>query len=101
MQQPVATYRIHGDNLSLLNRRLQVKEYKDWYKKNKINLNDEEQSIILKKIINAEFIYLKFEKNFFKTANFFFKKKQYLLSIKNIAILISPRFVLEKYMLFA
>jgi hypothetical protein len=101
VQQPVATYRIHGENLSLLKRRLQVKEYKDWYKKNKKNLNDEEQSIISKKIINAEFISLKFEKNFFKTINFFFKKKQYLLSIKNIAILISPRFVLEKYMLFA
>ena len=101
VQKPVATYRIHGDNLSLLKRGLQVKEYKDWYKKNKKNLNDEEQSIISKKIINAEFIRLKFEKNFFKTINFFFKKKQYLLSIKNIAILISPRFVLDKYMLFA
>jgi len=101
VQQPVATYRIHGDNLSLLKRRLQVKEYKDWYKKNKKNLNGEEQNIISKKITNAEFISLKFEKNFFKTINFFFKKKQYLLSIKNIAILISPRFVLEKYMLFA
>ena len=33
VQQPVATYRIHEDNLSLKSRILEVKEYKNWYKK--------------------------------------------------------------------
>ena len=101
VQHPVATYRIHRDNLSLKNRKQQVDEYKDWYTKNKKQLDIQEKSIILKKIINTEFISYKFEKNFIKTLIFFFKEKKYLLSIKNIAILMCPRFLLEKYMLFA
>ena len=75
VQHPVATYRIHSDNLSLKNRSQQVDEYKDWYKKNKNQLNVEEKRIILKKMINTEFICFKFEKNFTKTLIFFFKKK--------------------------
>ena len=101
VQHPVATYRIHRDNLSLKNRKQQVDEYKDWYTKNKKQLDIQEKSIILKKIINTEFISYKFEKNFIKTLIFFFKEKKYLLSIKNLAILMCPRFLLEKYMLFA
>lgn len=101
VQKPVATYRIHDKNLSLLNRRMEVNEYKDWYKKNKDHLDLEEKEIVLKKIINIEFISNKFEKNIFKTLKFFIEKKQYLISFKNIAVLICPQFILKKYMLFA
>tara|TARA_E500000178_G_scaffold292581_1_gene296960 strand:+ start:1831 stop:2721 length:891 start_codon:yes stop_codon:yes gene_type:complete len=101
VQHPVATYRIHSDNLSLKNRKQQVDEQKDWYKKNKNQLDVQEKSVILKKIIITEFISFKFEKNFIKTLIFFLRKKKYLISIKNIVILICPRFILEKYMLFA
>ncbi len=100
VQQPVATYRIHEDNLSLKNRILEVKEYKNWYKRNKQNLNHEEKNVIQKKINTSEFLSYKFEKSFLKTLCFFIKKKKYLLSIKNILILINPRFILEKFMLF-
>lgn len=101
VQKPVATYRIHDKNLSLLNRRMEVNEYENWYKKNKNHLDLEEKEIVLKKIINIEFISNKFEKNIFKTLKFFIEKKQYLISFKNIAILICPQFILKKYMLFA
>lgn len=101
VQEPVATYRIHSKNLSLLNRKLEVDEHKDWYQKNKSQLDSEERKIVMKKIINIEFISYKFEKNIFKTLIFFIKKKQYLISFKNMAILICPRFILKKYMLFA
>ncbi|MDB9760418.1 glycosyltransferase family 2 protein [Pelagibacteraceae bacterium] len=101
VQKPVATYRIHNKNLSLLNRKLEVDEYKDWYKKNKNQLDSEEKKIVLKKITSIEFTSYKFEKNIFKTLKFFIKKKKYLISFKNIVVLICPRFVLKKYMLFA
>ena len=101
VQQPVATYRIHNKNLSLLNRKLEVDEYKDWYKKNKNQLDSEEKKIVLKKITSIEFTSYKFEKNIFKTIKFFIKKKIYLTSFKNIVFLICPRFILKKYMLFA
>lgn len=101
VQIPVATYRIHKNNFSLRNRKLEVNEYKYWFKKNEKQFNTLEREVILKKIANIEFKSYKFEKNFSETINYFIKKKKYLLSIKNIAILISPRFILEKYMLFA
>ena len=101
VQKPVATYRIHNKNLSLLNRKLEVDEYKDWYKKNKNQLDSEEKKIVLKKITSIEFTSYKFEKNIFKTLKFFIKNKKYLTSFKNIVVLICPRFILKKYMLFA
>ena len=101
VQKPVATYRIHNKNLSLLNRKLEVDEYKDWYKKNKNQLDSEEKKIVLKKITSIEFTSYKFEKNIFKTLKFFIKNKKYLTSFKNIVVLICPGFILKKYMLFA
>ena len=72
-----------------------------WYKKNKNQLDSEEKKIVLKKITSIEFTSYKFEKNIFKTLKFFIKNKKYLTSFKNIVVLICPRFILKKYMLFA
>ena len=96
IQFPVATYRIHDKNLSLLKRKTEIKEFKDWFKKNKKNLNLEEKNYFIKHIINLEFISLKFEKKHFKLFIFFIFNLNKLLSLKNIAIIIFPSLLLKK-----
>ena len=98
IQFPVATYRIHDNNLSLLKRKTEIKEFKDWFKKNKKNLNLEQKNYFIKHIINLEFISLKFEKKYFKLIFFFIFNLNKLLSIKNIAIIIIPSLHLKKIM---
>lgn len=100
IQFPVATYRIHDNNLSLLKRKTEIKEFKDWFKKNKKNLNLEQKNYFIKHIINLEFISLKFEKKYFKLLFFFVFNLNNLLSLKNIAIIIFPSFFLKKIMWF-
>ena len=100
IQFPVATYRIHDKNLSLLKRKTEIKEFKYWFKKNKKNLNSEEKNHFIKHIINLEFISLKFEKNYFKLIFFFIFNLNKLLSLKNIAIIIFPSLLLKKIMWF-
>ena len=37
IQEPVATYRIHEKNLSLLKKETEINEFKDWLKNNRKN----------------------------------------------------------------
>ena len=43
IQLPVATYRIHGKNLSFINRKNEIYELKDWFKNNEKKLKEEEK----------------------------------------------------------
>ena len=99
-QLPVATYRLHKNNLTLVKRNMQVKELKNWYKQNSKNFSSSEKQIFLKKIINLEFLYFKFNKNIFDVYKYFFFNLECLLNLKNIFILVFPNFLLKKIMLF-
>ena len=61
----MATYRIHQQNLSLLKKEKQIKEFFYWIKKNKKNLAKEDYLKIRNKIYKLEFINLRLTKNFF------------------------------------
>jgi len=100
IQEPVATYRLHDSNLSNLNKKNEVLEFMDWLKKNKKNLKKKDYEKIKKKIIILKFISLKFEEGFLKTLNFFFSSINSLSGVKNILILILPKFILKKFMWF-
>jgi glycosyltransferase involved in cell wall biosynthesis len=100
IQSPVATYRLHDNNFSKLNKKLEVDEFKDWLKRNKSNLDKESYIKIKKKITILKFIYLKHEDNFFNTFKYFITKIKIILSFKNILILFFPKRVLKKYMWF-
>ena len=97
VQKPVATYRIHGENLSLKNSINEILEMKFWYQNNKLSLNKDQEKHFLAKIANKEFYYLKFNGDFFVTLKFFFKEKNLKQSIKNYILLLSPIFILKKF----
>ncbi len=98
VQSPIATYRIHGKNLSFLQRKNEVKELKEWVKQNQIKLKKYEINIMKKKIEQKNFINVKFEGNFIKTIKFFFKSKNLKYKFKNLVLLILPIGLLKKIM---
>jgi len=100
IQKPIATYRIHKNNYSILNKNLEATELEDWLKNNKKNLNKAEYKKIRKKILQIKFVNLKFKHSFLKTFIFFTFDLNLLLNIKNIIILFFPRYVLRKLIWF-
>ena len=97
VQDPVATYRIHGENLSLKNSKNEISEMKFWYQKNRFNLSKDQENHFLTKIANKEFYYLKFNRDFFETFKFFLKERNLKQNIKNYILLFSPVFILKKF----
>ena len=99
IQEPVATYRVHGENLSLKNIEQEINEMKYWLKINENNLDIDQIYQFNYRIFNRELINIKLTNNFINTLKFFFKKKEYLMkNLKNYLILLSPVFILKKIM---
>ena len=98
IQSPVATYRIHGKNLSILKKNLEIKEFENWYRKNNKKLSPENRKIIIAKINQLKFVMKKFNESFVDTVCFFFKYTN--MNIKNYIILLTPKFILKKIMWF-
>ncbi len=98
IQEPIATYRIHGDNLSLKNTNREIEELQNWLKKNKSILNNYQKHMLQKRIENRKFMYLKLEKNFYTTFIFFLDHKNVYKSLKNFFVLFTPVFFLKKIM---
>ena len=100
IQEPVATYRIHEKNLSLLKRNTEVKEFEDWIKNNKKILSKKNYEIIKNKILNLKFKTIKMQKSLYITIIFFMKNIKKIANLKNILILFLPKFLLKKIMWF-
>ncbi len=98
IQDPVATYRIHGSNLSLKNTYKEISELQNWFKNNISILNEDQRLMITKRLQRRKFIFFKLEKNFFSTLIFFIKNKNVFMNIKNLFILFTPVFILKKIM---
>ena len=95
IQSPVATYRIHGKNLSFINRKNEIYELKDWFKNNKKKLKKDEKVFILNKIEQREFLNLKLKGEFLKTFRFLINKKSLRYKFKNLILLMLPTQLLK------
>ena len=100
IQDPVATYRIHANNLSILKKDLEIKELNYWLKINKKSLGLLNCKKIKKKIKNLEFLNLRFKKNFMHASIYFLKFIFQIGNIRNLLILMLPKFFLKKIMWF-
>ena len=98
VQSPVATYRIHGDNLSLKNISKEINETKFWIRQNRSKLRKSEIDDITRRLNNREFISFKLDKNFISSFKYFVKNKNLWKNLKNFIFLISPKYILKKYM---
>jgi glycosyltransferase involved in cell wall biosynthesis len=100
VQKPLATYRIHSSNYSILNKNLEAKELENWLKDNRKNLTNKEYKKIKIKILQIKFVYLKYNHNIYKTFTFFVSYFKFLIGVKNIIILFFPRYLLKKFIWF-
>tara|TARA_B100000780_G_C21077955_1_gene434015 strand:- start:131 stop:1027 length:897 start_codon:yes stop_codon:yes gene_type:complete len=100
VQKPLATYRIHSSNYSILNKNLEAKELENWLKDNRKNLTNKEYKKIKIKILQIKFVYLKYNHNIYKTFAFFVSYFKFLIGVKNIIILFFPRYLLKKFIWF-
>jgi len=101
IKEPIATYRIHENNLSFIKKDQQIKEFLHWLKKNKTHLSSSEYFEIKKRIFKSGFINIKFSKNFFDTLKYIIKYHKYVFDFKNVIILLSPTVILKKFMWFS
>ncbi len=100
IQEPVATYRVHDNNLSKLKKDIEIKEYEHWLRNNKKIINKKNFEIIKTKILHLKFIQLKFKKSFLKTLIFLIHNKGKIFNLKNMVILFLPKTILKKIMWF-
>ena len=101
IQNPIATYRVHGKNLSFKNRKNEIEELNYWLKKNQKNMKKNEKDIIKQKIEQKTFIEIKLQGNFFNKIKYFFENKNLKYKVKNLAILFLPTNFLKKIMWYA
>lgn len=100
IQKPVASYRVHGENLTLKNSGNEVLEMQQWLERNRNTLSKDQEVHFKERIFNRELINIKFNKSFYKTLKFFLNQKLIKKNIKNYLLLILPLFILKKIMWF-
>jgi len=96
IQEPLATYRLHGKNLSNINKEKEIEECDTWLKENKSNLSNEEIENLQKKFDNRKFINYKIDGKYKDCINLFLKSKKNLLNIKNLVLFLTPSIILKK-----
>tara|TARA_B100001057_G_scaffold477663_1_gene547132 strand:+ start:1288 stop:2184 length:897 start_codon:yes stop_codon:yes gene_type:complete len=101
INEPIATYRIHYQNLSFLKKNKQIKEFFYWIKKNQYQLTKADYLKIKNKVRNLEFINIKLTKSFPHSFFYFLKFIKSVLNLKNIIILLTPSPILKRFMWFA
>ena len=98
VQAPLATYRVHGENLSIKNRIKEIDELKDWLRNNKYKLQSFEKKIIQNKIDIRHFLNLKLKGKFIESLKLFLNKPFLNKKLKNFVILLIPTVLLNKLM---
>ena len=96
IQEPLAFYRLHAQNLSTLNKEKEVKEYEIWINENQLTLNQFQMKKIKTKVNYRKFVNFKIDGNYKECISMIVSFKVNFLNIKNLIILFSPIVLLRK-----
>jgi len=96
LQEPLAYYRLHGGNLSILNSDLEVHEYELWLNFNKSHLSHLQIQKIKTNINNRRFVNFKFAGKYRECLNILLDLKTNVLSIKNLILFFTPIVLLKE-----
>ena len=96
IQEPLAFYRLHGQNLSTLNKEKEVKEYEIWINENQLTLNQFQMKKIKTNVNYRKFVNFKIDGNYKECISMILSFKINFLNIKNLIILFSPVVLLKK-----
>ena len=96
MQIPLASYRLHGKNLSTLNKEKEINEYKLWLDENKKDLKNDNIESFQKYVDYKKFVNYKMNKNYLLAIKMLFNSKINPLNVKNIVMLLLPIALIKK-----
>ena len=96
IQKPLASYRLHGKNLSILNKEKEIEESELWLKENKSNLEEVQIKNIKRKVYYRKFINCKIDGKYKECIEILFNSNVNLCSVKNLIIFFTPIFILKK-----
>ena len=100
IQKPVASYRLHGKNLSILNKELEIEESELWLNENKSNLEEVQINNIKRKVYYQKFINCKIAGQYKECIKILFNSNINLFNIKNLIVFFTPIFILKKLFWF-
>jgi len=96
IQNPLAFYRLHGKNISTLNKEKEIEEFQIWLKENKSNLSEFHVKRIQNKINYRKFVNCRMAGNYKECIKMFLNLEINLLNIKNLIIFFTPAILLKK-----
>ena len=97
---PLATYRLHENNLSSINRESEIFELEFWLNRNKKKILLKEKKIVKTLILNKYLLLYKLKNDYKKIIIILLKNIKLIFNLKNILILITPSFILKKFIWF-
>jgi len=100
IQIPLASVRLHGQNLTVLMKDKETEEMEIWLKENKCNLSGSYLEIIQKKVNYSKFLHFKIEGKYKECINILLNSKIGLFNIKNLFLFFTPVILLKKLMWF-
>lgn len=96
IQKPLAFYRLHGKNLSIMTENKQSSELELWLNENAFNLNKLQLKEYINKIKYSEFLNFKLRGKYVECLKMLFNPVNNLINFKNLIIFITPIFLLKK-----
>ena len=96
IQEPLASYRLHGKNLSTINKEKEVEELEIWLKENKLYLDELQIKKFQKNIDYRKFSNYKIDGKYRECIKILLKSKENFLNLKNLILFFLPIFLLKK-----
>jgi len=96
IQEPLAFYRLHGENLSVLNKDREIEESEVWLRENKFYLSQFQIKKVQKSIDYRKFVNCKIDGKYKESIHILLHSKINPFSIKNLIIFFTPAIILRK-----
>ncbi len=96
IQEPLASYRLHGKNLSTLKKEKEIEEYKIWLEENNCDLNSHNINKIKESVNYRKFVNYKVDGKYFECFKMIFFSRINKLYFKKLVILLMPTIILKK-----
>ena len=96
IQEPLAFYRLHGKNLSILSKDQEIEEFETWLRENKFHLNQIQTKRIQKVIDYRKFVNYKINGKYKDCIHILLHSRISLFNIKNLILFFTPIIILKK-----
>ena len=96
VQKPLATWRTHGKNLTIIEKNKSIFELESWLKKNKRSLSENNYLHVKSLIDFRKMIYFRMNSQYLNCLKIFFNVHNLKVSLKKIIIIFLPIIILKK-----